>query len=174
MELKARLRELSEQVILQDISDNMESFILDKSMSVLNSHINLRASGISQNRRVVNKFSNKVNILKSENDLGRLETNRKDFLTDTSIDMGPEKMKYIKNRNNKIRQSAKTDMPLKRRGVGKSRPKRGRKKLDDEGSLVDRDSLRNINKFNTGFFNSKRSDDGKLSFLELLIDQLLL
>ena len=70
-ELKNRLMDLSEQLFLQDLSDNMESCILDKSVSMMRSVSNFQGK-LRGNQEVRNRLA-------SDNELPDFDKNATDF-----------------------------------------------------------------------------------------------
>ena len=93
-ELKNRLMDLSEQLFLQDLSDNMESCILDKSVSMIKSISNFQG----RNKR---NFENN-NRLASENELPVFDKNGVDFtkgLTSRTAQTSIRNMRYSQRNN---------------------------------------------------------------------------
>lgn len=147
--------------MLQDLSDNMDSCILDKSISNTGSILNFksRALNFSPNKQISN-HSNTWQIMKSENNFD-----------DTSIDQTGnysnvgKKLKFISKKQPRFKNNDNVhEMPIKKRSGMKSRPRKIKPSEISPSFPDNNNSLKFDEDQNNEYYeNENKTTDGKNS-----------
>lgn len=151
--------------MLQDLSDNMDSVMFDKSVSNTGSVLNFksRALNFSPHKKIT-KNMNVWQTMKSENDFEKIDnyTDNSFDQTDTNSNTG-KNFKFIAKRHTRFKNNdGVNDMPIKKRSNIKSKSRKIKQMENIPTFPNEKSSLRFIEDKNNDYYeNENKTTDGK-------------